>query len=134
MLKITLSGSCSSVILIKPLLKKSTTKKKVRVFRCFVIQCRIKIRKTNPALIYGDIDFSLIDDDNRTLAYNRTYDSNEIIVAFNKSESVKLLHIPVNNDGSYKDALNNKYIYVSVNGFLNIELESTKSIILIYED
>lgn len=94
----------------------------------------ISIRKANPALIYGDIVFSLVDDENRTLAYNRKYESNEIVVAFNKSESVKLLHIPVSNDGSYKDALNNKKIYVSENGFLNIELESTKAIILIHED
>ena len=92
----------------------------------------IDLRKTNSALVYGDITFSVIDDENRTLAYNRKYESNEIVVAFNKAENVKSLHIPVSNDGSYKDALNSN-IYVSENGFLNIELKSTKAIILIYE-
>ncbi len=94
----------------------------------------IHIRKSNSVLVYGEIDFSLIDDENRTLAYNRKNESDEIVVAFNKSESAKLLHIPVTNNGEYYDALNDIQIYSSKDGFIDIEMEPTNAIILIFKN
>ncbi len=94
----------------------------------------ISIRKANPALVYGDIVFSLVDDENRTLAYNRILESDEIVVAFNKSESKKVLQIPVSNGGKYINALDHNLIYNSENGFINTELDATKAIILIFEE
>ncbi|MDA3953324.1 MAG: glycoside hydrolase family 13 protein [Bacteroidales bacterium] len=93
----------------------------------------IQIRKTNQSLMFGDIEFSLIDDENRTLAYNRVLESNEVVVAFNKSESNKVLNIPVNNSGIFYNALNKEQKYKAENGILKIELEFTKAIILIFE-
>jgi glycosidase len=94
----------------------------------------IHIRKSNPVLVYGEINFSLIDDENRTLAYNRKNESDEIVVAFNKSESAKSLHIPVTNNGKYYNALDNKMIYNSESGFIDIEMEPTNAIILIFKN
>ena len=93
----------------------------------------IHVRKSNPVLVYGDINFSLIDDKNRTLAYNRNYKSTEVVVAFNKSESVKIMHISVSNNGNYYNALDNKMKYSSKDGFIDLEMEPTKAAILILE-
>jgi cyclomaltodextrinase / maltogenic alpha-amylase / neopullulanase len=93
----------------------------------------IKIRKANPALIYGDITFSLIDDANRTLAYSRTYESKEIVVAFNKSEKKQILKIPVKKNGNYKNALNSNQTLKSEIGTLNVELEGNHAALFILE-
>jgi cyclomaltodextrinase / maltogenic alpha-amylase / neopullulanase len=89
----------------------------------------IQIRKTNPILVDGDLTFSLVDDENNTLAYNRSNDKAEIVVAFNKSNEPKVLKIPVTKDGNYKDLLNEKSIQ-SEQGKLKIELEGMKAVIL----
>ena len=94
----------------------------------------IQLRKSNPVLVYGDINFSLIDDENRTFAYNRNYETKEIVVAFNKSGRKKSLHIPISNNGKFYNALDNRMIYNSKDGFLDIDMEPTKAVILIYEN
>lgn len=94
----------------------------------------IKIRKANPVLVNGDIKFSFVDDENRTLAYNRTLENEEVVVAFNKSDNKKLLQIPVSYSGKYYNAFNSNLTYNSKDGFINVELDATKAIILIYED
>lgn len=94
----------------------------------------IQIRKNNPALIYGDITFSLVDDENRTFAYNRTNESDEIVVAFNKSEATKTLTIPVENNGQYYNALSNKQVINSDQNSLQVELGAEQAMILILKD
>lgn len=92
----------------------------------------IKIRKSNPVLVHGELEFILVDDENRTLAYSRKNESREIIVAFNKSDEVKTIEIPVNFEGAYIDALNENHFKVE-NSKLVFDLDSTKAIILILE-
>ncbi|MGM0505143.1 MAG: glycoside hydrolase family 13 protein [Bacteroidota bacterium] len=94
----------------------------------------IKIRKSNPVLVYGDIDFVLVDDTNRTLAYSRYNDSSEIIVAFNKSDNKQSLHIPVKKKGGFVNALDKGEVYHTEKGMVNVDLNSTRAIILIYND
>lgn len=93
----------------------------------------IAIRKANPVLIYGDIDYSLIDDENKTLVYNRFNKTSEVVVAFNKSGNKKTLKIPVLNEGVFIDAMNDSEVYNSENHYLIIELDSLKGVILIYK-
>ncbi len=93
----------------------------------------IQIRKSNPALVYGEINFSLVDDKNDILSYNRTYESNEIVAAFNKSEKKQTLKIPVSKEGNYKNALNASQIIKSEKGILQVELEGSKACIYILE-
>ncbi len=89
----------------------------------------IRIRKSNPVLIDGELTFSLVDDENNVLAYSRNNDKDEIVVVFNKSKQTKLLEIPVTKKGVYKDLLNGNSIQ-SEEGKLKIELEGMKAVIL----
>jgi len=93
----------------------------------------IQIRKENPALIYGEITFSLVDDNNRTLAFNRTFESKEIVISFNKSDKKQMLQIPVSKDGNYRNALEPNQIIRSEKGILKIELDANKASIYIME-
>ena len=91
----------------------------------------IKIRKENPALIHGEIDYSVVDDENNTFAYNRKYDSKEIIVVFNKSDEQKSISVPTSESGEYTDAFIPSDKYTPENGKLNIDLPPMKAVILI---
>jgi len=91
----------------------------------------IQIRKAYPTLAYGDIIFSLADDENNTFAYSRIYQEQEIVAAFNKSTVQKTLEIPVKKNGAYKNALNENEVFEAKNGILKIELEQHKAIILV---
>ncbi|OFX22814.1 MAG: hypothetical protein A2041_02070 [Bacteroidetes bacterium GWA2_31_9b] len=93
----------------------------------------ISIRKTNPVLVFGDIDFSLIDDKNKTLAYNRFNETNEVVVVFNKSLNKKILRIPVHINGTFINAFDSSIVYNSENQFLEFELESLTGTILIHK-
>lgn len=63
------------------------------------------MRRNNPALIYGDLRFTLADDRNMVLAYSRKLADNEIDVVFNRSDSVKVVNLPVLVDGEFDDLL-----------------------------
>jgi len=94
----------------------------------------IEVRKNNPVLVYGDIDFVVVDDKTQTLAYSRYNDSSEIIAAFNKSDKKQSLHIPVNNKGVFVNALDKSKVYHVDDGFVNVDLNATEAIILINND
>ena len=49
----------------------------------------IRLRKSNPVLSYGDIDYILADDENQVLAYSRYDEDNEIIAVFNASAETR---------------------------------------------
>ncbi len=93
----------------------------------------IRIRKQNPVLVYGDIVFSFIDDENRTLAYNRNYQNKEAVVAFNKSLKMQILNIPVTKGGVYKNVLDEKETYSAKQGILQIQLMPETALILLSE-
>lgn len=67
-----------------------------------------KMRKDNPVLIYGNLTFSLADDQNMFLVYNRKLGNDEIAVAFNRSGKRQTVKIPVNSNGEYFTLLNDK--------------------------
>ena len=89
----------------------------------------IQVRKSNPVLIDGHLKFSLVNDENNTLAYSRSNKETEMVVAFNKSNETKTLEIPVGKNGVYQDLLNKKSFQVE-DGKLKVELEGMKAIIL----
>ncbi len=91
----------------------------------------ISIRKNNPALIYGDITFPVVDDKNEILAYTRSYDGNEIIVIFNKSNKKQTISVPAKKDISYENALESTIIYKPEDGIIKCSLEKMKACILI---
>jgi glycosidase len=93
----------------------------------------INIRKSNPALVYGDITFTVIDDKNGVLAYNRNFESKEIVVIFNKSGKKQSAKIPLSKAGNFINALNPSQTIKSENGFLHIELEGYKAVVYILD-
>ena len=52
-----------------------------------------RMRKENPVLVYGDLNFILADDNKMVLAYNRRLDNEEIIAVFNRSDKSQTVTI-----------------------------------------
>jgi glycosidase len=67
-----------------------------------------KMRKENPVLVYGDLRFSIADDQQMILAYDRVMNNEEIVVVFNRSDSLRIVNIPVRTDGEFEDILSGK--------------------------
>lgn len=65
----------------------------------------IEIRKNNKCLIYGDINFNIIDDNSEILAYSRTLNNATIIVLFNNSNASKNVTVESNIQGKYTNLL-----------------------------
>jgi cyclomaltodextrinase / maltogenic alpha-amylase / neopullulanase len=89
------------------------------------------IRKENPVLTYGDLSFTIADDKKMTLAYSRKMGREEIIAAFNRSDSIRTLRIPVTDDGNFEDLLSERNTTLKSNGkVIEVALEPIKGIIL----
>jgi cyclomaltodextrinase / maltogenic alpha-amylase / neopullulanase len=67
----------------------------------------ISIRKNNPALQKGDFKTLFIDDLNKIYAFSRTYNNEEIIVAFNNSDQNQQVEIESKGKTKAFDVLNN---------------------------
>lgn len=70
-----------------------------------VCQKLIKIRKENPVLIWGDIDYILIDDNNKVLAYSRFEKEEESIAIFNADTKSQKIKLSAKTTTKFKDAL-----------------------------
>jgi glycosidase len=100
------------------------------LLRSFYIKlCRI--RRENPVLTYGDLSFTIADDKKMTLAYSRKMGKEEIVVAFNRSDSIRTLKIPVAEDGDFEALLSGgKIIFKSSGRIIDVALEPISGIIL----
>jgi cyclomaltodextrinase len=68
----------------------------------------IRIRKENPVLATGDIEFIVADDANQTLAYRRFNDKGQQVVAvFNANTTAQTVTIAGSFAGAYQDLLGN---------------------------
>ncbi len=90
----------------------------------------ISIRKDNPALMFGNIDFILADDKNNTFAYSRGHKNDEIIVVFNKSKGNKDIYVRTKYDGLYKDLQNKNMQIMSSGKKLKVTLSGETAVIL----
>jgi len=89
------------------------------------------IRKENRVLTYGGLEFTLADDQKMVLAYRRTMGNDEIEVVFNRSDSQRIVTIPVAYDGKYEDLLSPGNIsYESADKKIEISLEPLSGMIL----
>jgi glycosidase len=90
-----------------------------------------KMRKENPVLVYGDLSFSVADDQNLTLAYNRTMGNDEIVVVFNRSDKTQIIKVPVKTNGEYANVLseNNKSIFSNQNK-IELNLDPLTAVVL----
>lgn len=89
------------------------------------------MRKANPVLVYGDLKFSVADDKNMVLAYERTMGNESIVVAFNRSDSTSIITVPVKSDGEYEDILSDrKELFKSNNKKISVNLMPVAGIVL----
>ncbi len=89
------------------------------------------IRKENPVLIYGDLNFTLVDDQKMLLAYSRSDENNEIVAIFNRSDSTQEVILPVRYTANYTDILSqDAVVHTSTDGTVLLNLQPLSAIIL----
>ena len=89
------------------------------------------MRKENPILVYGGLSFSITDDKNMILAYERMMNNEEIEVVFNRSDTLKHVTVPVKTEGEFKDLLSDKgATYKSIDKKIGIVLKPLSGIVL----
>jgi cyclomaltodextrinase / maltogenic alpha-amylase / neopullulanase len=89
------------------------------------------MRRENPVLVYGDLSFTIADDKNMILAYDRVMDNEEIAVIFNRSDSLKYVNVPVRTEGEFEDMLSDKSVlYKSRDKKVEVTLEPVSGIVL----
>lgn len=82
----------------------------------------IELRKSLKALVYGSVQFILVDDDQNTLAYQRKFENEEILVVFNRSEEDKTIDIP-NVNGEYQSLIGKRDVIISAQNSYKINLK-----------
>ncbi len=89
------------------------------------------MRKENPVLIRGDLNFILVDDPRMVLAYSRTSDKDEVLVVTNRSDTVQTVIVPVKANNTYKRLLvPDKGSFNSTENGLELTLEPLSSTVL----
>jgi glycosidase len=89
------------------------------------------MRRNNPVLIYGELRFTIADDRNMVLAYSRLMADAKIDVVFNRSDSARIINIPVLKDGDFEDLLSpGGEVYRSNGRKIEISLEPLTGIVL----
>lgn len=89
----------------------------------------IRIRKSNPVLIYGDLEFMPLEDADQILAYRRFDESNEIIAVFNALNAAKKVQLPAPENKKYQEILQG----IAINdegGQLSIEIPSRTAVLI----
>jgi cyclomaltodextrinase / maltogenic alpha-amylase / neopullulanase len=90
-----------------------------------------RMRRENPVLVSGDLNFSVADDKKMVLAYNRSSEDEEIVVVFNRSDSTQNVKVPVRNSGNYMDILTGSRKFFKVSkGMIEISLEPLTAAVL----
>lgn len=91
----------------------------------------ISMRKAYPVLVRGTLQYTIVDDARRVLAYSRNLDKSEALVAFNLSDKIQTVNIPVKQGGSYISPLNKAIKMKSKKGYITASLNPHSSLVLI---
>jgi len=90
-----------------------------------------RMRKENPVLVYGDLVYIVADDQQMILAYERKMGNDEIVVAFNRSDSLRFIYLPVRKEGNFEDMLSvDNKSYKSNGNKIGISLQPLTGIVL----
>jgi glycosidase len=65
----------------------------------------VLMRKENPVLIYGDLNFTIMDDQKMVFAYTRKMDNKEITVVFNRSGKIQTITLTGLKSMDYENIL-----------------------------
>jgi len=88
-------------------------------------------RSENPVLAHGEIEYILIDDKNKLLAYSRFNDNTEIIAVFNTGDKQQIVKLPVKLQKQYSDVLSNITVNKKGDNSLELTLEARSAVILV---
>jgi glycosidase len=90
-----------------------------------------EMRKENPVLVYGDLNFILADDQKMVLAYARRTDNEEIIVVFNRSDKAQSVDLTDIKYKGYRNILSSGGVNftVAISG-IEINLEPLSVVVL----
>jgi glycosidase len=90
-----------------------------------------RMRRDNPVLSYGELNFIVADDQKMILAYTRTLGKEEIVAMFNRSGKEESLFVPVQNSGTFTELLSPDHeLYKSVDKGLEIKIEPLSAMVL----
>ncbi len=91
----------------------------------------VKMRKENPVLVYGDLAFTLADDQKMVLAYTRKLGKDEVVVIFNRSDKPESIFVPAGKKGSFGDMLSADHeIYRTIGKSIEIKLQPLSAAVL----
>lgn len=91
----------------------------------------IAMRKANPVLVKGSLKYVVTDDARRLLAYTRSLDKSQALVAFNLSDKVQVVSIPASQKGVYVNPLNRSMQMRPKKGVITVTLQPQSSVVLI---
>ncbi len=80
------------------------------------------LRRNNPVLVYGSLDFLVADDSTMLLAYSRTRGREKAVVVFNRSDQSQRLQVPVMEEGRFSNGLRPEEQLNTEEGVLTVEL------------
>jgi len=91
----------------------------------------INLRKENPVLVYGTLNFLIADDNKMILAYSRKKGPEEIIAIFNRSDQEQSVTLPVRKNAHYSELYpgNNKD-YKAENKNLDLGLKPLSALVI----
>jgi len=91
----------------------------------------VRMRRENPVLSYGALNFSVADDQKMILAYTRTLGQDEIVSIFNRSGKEESLFVPVQNKGTFTNVLSPGHeSYKSLDKGLELKIEPLSAMVL----
>lgn len=89
----------------------------------------INIRKNNPELTFGDVEFVKIDDSNKIFAYSRSFKNKTSYIIFNMNSDSQKVIIDIDKSGNYVDLVSDKE-YTSISSIVSLKLEGKSAVIL----
>ena len=90
-----------------------------------------RMRKDNPVLAYGDLQFTVADDRKMLLGYSRIQGNEEVEIIFNRSDSVQVVNVPVKTDGVFEGMLSDSGTkFKSINKKIEVNLKPLSGMVL----
>lgn len=93
----------------------------------------VLMRRKNPVLVYGDLNFTIADDQKMVLAYNRKMDNDEITAVFNRSDTIQRVLLTDLKDRNYSKILSTGGSLINVtDSGTEVTLEPLSAVVLKY--
>jgi glycosidase len=89
------------------------------------------LRKGNPILVYGGVDFILADDQKMVLAYSRKLNNDEIIAVFNRSDKIQTVTLADLKNKDYRNIFSSENIaFKNTNNGVELTMEPLSAVVL----